>query len=79
MPLHVVLASRSMPGSSILAFRSRFHGLSSTQSDDTVPSLASASATAIGLMIASLAITSIAKFVVIVIIEYLNIRSTSSW
>ena len=58
------VASGSMPGSSILPFRSRFHGSSSTQSGDTAPSLASASATAIGLMIASLAITSIAKFVV---------------
>ena len=45
----------SMPGSSIPGFRSRFRGSSSTRSGGTAPSPASTSATAIALMIASLA------------------------
>jgi hypothetical protein len=49
-------------------FRLYFRGSSSTRSGGTAPSLASTSATAIGLMIASLARTSIAKFIVIVIV-----------
>ena len=58
----------STPGSSIPGFRSCFRGSFSTRSGGTAPSLASTCATAIALMIASLAITSIAKYVVIVIV-----------
>ena len=56
----------SMPGNSIPSFRSRFHGSSSTRSGGIAPSRASTSATAIGLMIGSLARTSTAKFAVVV-------------
>ena len=60
--------SGSMPGSSIPGFRSRFRGSSSMRSGGTAPNPASTSATAIGSMIGSLARTSIAKSVVIVIV-----------
>ena len=68
--IEAVAASGSTPGSSIPVFRSRFRGSSSTRSGGTAPSPASTCATAIGSMIASLAATSIAKSVVIVIVVY---------